>query len=47
MSCQDEPSGILVSICLAGITIAEHRNKPNTNSQTRFGPEIFFPLDNY
>lgn len=37
MFCQDEPSRIMTSICLAGITIAEHCNNPGANSQTRIG----------
>lgn len=33
MFCQDEPSRIMISICLAGITIAEHC--PNTGSSDK------------
>lgn len=35
--CLDEPSRIIISICLAGITIAQHCRHPGASNQARIG----------
>lgn len=37
MFCQDDPARIMISICLAGITIAEHCHNPSASNQARIG----------